>query len=245
MKLGIIGGSGLYELEAFAAESLLLETPYGDVSCLSGQCRGLPLVFLCRHGDEHKVPPHRINYRANIYALAQLGVTHVVATNAVGGIAEFAAPMSLIVPDQLIDYSWGREQSFFDNFELGLKHIDFSQPFDAHLRSLLLNAARQQNLLIQDGACYACTQGPRLETAAEIRRLKNDGNDIVGMTLMPEAALAKELGLAYASLCLSVNWAAGVEPGELIMADIENNMRQAVLKFKQFLPTLMSYFYAN
>ncbi|WP_370978502.1 S-methyl-5'-thioinosine phosphorylase [Agaribacterium sp. ZY112] len=248
MTLAVIGGSGLYDLASTAehghtftnAKTLTVATPYGDVKVKQGKFAGRELNFLCRHGASHNVPPHRINYRANIYALKQLGVTHILASNAVGGIARFAAPLTLVLPDQLIDYSWGRQHTFFDEFNHTLSHIDFTQPFDQPIREAVLKAAKGEKLLVHDGGCYACVQGPRLETAAEIRRLKNDGCDLVGMTLMPEAGLAREQGLAYASLCLSVNWAAGLYEEQLCIEEIEKTMQAAVVKFKQLLPAFIS-----
>ena len=222
--LAIIGGSGLYSLgEGFELEQQAKrDTPYGDTSAdiLLGAWRGTRLAFLPRHGPGHKVPPHRINYRANIWALGQLGVKRIVAVNAVGGIDAGLAPGSLAVPDQIVDYSSGREHSFFDGADGEVRHIDFTRPYDEGLRDLILAAGAEAGLQLVSAGTYACTNGPRLETAAEIRRLRRDGCDLVGMTGMPEAALAREKDIAYASLALVVNRAAGIEDRELDMSEI-------------------------
>jgi len=173
-------------------------------------------VFLPRHGAGHKIPPHEINYRANIAALSDLGVTAIVAVNAVGAIHDDFLPGSVAIPDQLIDYSYSRDVSFFDGKLKAVHHIDFTNPYSEVIRQRILQATEVVNSRSQTGCyvmsrgIYACTQGPRLETAAEIRRLAQDGCDMVGMTGMPEASLARELEIEYASLALSVNWAAGL-----------------------------------
>ena len=225
--LGIIGGSGLSSLDGFEqVEQRVLDTPYSSdklvVSLLA--FADTQFAFLPRHGEQHVIPPHKVNYRANIWALSQLGVKRVVAINAVGGIHEALAPGNFAVPDQLIDYSFGREGTFFETDLEQVTHIDFTHPYTQDLRQQLLGAVSQANSQLQarrgvmDGGVYGCTQGPRLETAAEILRLRRDGCDMVGMTAMPEAALARELDIAYACLALSVNWAAGLSE-ELISLD--------------------------
>jgi 5'-methylthioinosine phosphorylase len=212
-ELALIGGTGLNRLESLELfDEHALDTPYGPPShpVYEGHYDGHGLYFLARHGVPHAIAPHKINYRANMWALRELGVRQVIAVNAVGGIQDAMSPGRMVIPDQLIDYTWGRAHSFFDGGELPLEHIDFTEPYDAGLRLRLIEAAAALQLPVSPTATYAATQGPRLETAAEIRRLKNDGCDIVGMTGMPEAALAAELGLAYAAVCLVVNPAAGL-----------------------------------
>ena len=227
----IIGGSGLQELPGFEVlECLAPETPWGSASApiLRGVLDGAELFFLPRHGGERAIPPHRVNYRANIAALAALGVAQVFAFNAVGGVAPELVPGTLVVPDQLIDYTWGRESSFWEAPGGELLHVDFTQPYDPGARAALLAAARRIGVPVRSAAVYGATQGPRLETAAEIRRLRRDGCDLVGMTGMPEAALAREKGLAYASLALVVNPAAGVGDGAITLAAIAEVMADAV-----------------
>lgn len=214
--VGIIGGTGLTRLENLQlTETRIFETPYGSPSSelAFGKVLGQDVVFLARHGSQHTIPPHRVNYRANIWALKQAGVKHIIAVAAVGGITERMEPEAIVVPDQIIDYTYGRSQTFFEDELEFVTHVDFSYPYNAHLRDVLLKSAEQLAIPVVDGATYAATQGPRLESAAEILKLQHDGCDIVGMTGMPEATLARELELAYATCALVVNWGAGKNQG--------------------------------
>lgn len=210
--LGIIGGTGLDELETLAGRrEERVDTPYGPPSAplVHGRLGGARVVFLARHGAAHRLAPHEINYRANLWALRDAGVGAVAAIAAVGGIAERPAPGGLVVPDQLIDYTWGRAATFFEGPRAAVEHVDFTWPYTPALRARLLEAAARAGVEARDGGCYGATQGPRLETAAEIRRLERDGCTLVGMTGMPEAALARELGLDYACCAVVANRAAG------------------------------------
>ena len=237
--LAIIGGSGLYSLEdEFELdEQTPRATPWGDTSAdiLLGRWQGIKLAFLPRHGPGHRVPPHRINYRANLWALGQLGVKNTLAVNAVGGISPKMPPLTLALPDQIIDYTSGRENTFFDGGEAGLEHIDFSWPYSATLRGIVTEAALDLGQALVASGTYGATNGPRLESAAEIRRLQKDGCDMVGMTGMPEAALARELELDYACLALVVNWAAGIGDRVISMAEILGNMEKGIQQVKQLL----------
>lgn len=237
--LAIIGGSGLYSLgDDFELEQQVPRaTPYGDTSAdiLQGCWQDIALCFLPRHGPGHRVPPHRINYRANLWALQQLGVSHVISVNAVGGISPEMSPLTLAVPDQIIDYSSGREHTYFEGDDSAVTHIDFSWPYSAQLRGIVIEVGLQLGQPLVAAGTYGATNGPRLETAAEIRRMKNDGCDMVGMTGMPEAALARELELEYACLALVVNWAAGIEDRELSMNEILANVEQGMQKVRQVL----------
>ena len=205
----------------------LLETPFGPPSAavvrgiLAG---GAEVLFLARHGVEHRIPPHRIDYRANIWALHACGAERVVGLAAVGGIATAYGPRVLAIPDQLIDYTYARAQTFHEGGDDAVVHIDFTRPYCEQLRGALLGAAESAGLAVVDGGTYGVTQGPRLETAAEVRRLERDGCDMVGMTGMPEAALARELGLCYACCAFVVNWGAGKTGGEILMSEIESNI---------------------
>ncbi|MEZ5661603.1 MAG: S-methyl-5'-thioinosine phosphorylase [Burkholderiaceae bacterium] len=213
MTLGVIGGSGLAKLaELTDVRRQVVRTPYGEPSCALtiGRLGEQEVVFLARHGYGHTIPPHRINYRANIWALGHLGVSEIVAVATVGGIHAECGPGRLVVPDQIIDYTSGRVNTFFDSADEPVTHIDFTWPYDAKMRARLLKAGQQAGQSLRDGGTYGCTQGPRLETAAEIRRLERDGCDLVGMTGMPEASLARELGLGYAALAVVANFAAGL-----------------------------------
>ena len=210
--LGIIGGSGLGELGNLeGAQRQTVRTPYGEPSgpLTFGRLRGREVVFLARHGDGHTIPPHKVNYRANIWALRDRGVANIVSIASVGGIRADLVPGTLVLPDQIIDYTHGRSATYFDQTDRSVTHIDFTQPYCDALRGRIAAAAAAVGELAIDGATYAATQGPRLETAAEINRLERDGADLVGMTAMPEAALARELELCYAMIAVVVNAAAG------------------------------------
>jgi 5'-deoxy-5'-methylthioadenosine phosphorylase len=226
--LAVIGGSGLYSLggDFSLEEQASRDTPFGDTSAdiLQGHWHDIPLVFLPRHGPGHRVPPHRVNYRANIWALKQLGVARIIAVNAVGGITSDMPPLTLALPDQVIDYSSGREHTFFDG--------DDAQVTSAELRGILMEVGLQMGQPLAASGTYGSTNGPRLESAAEIIRMRNDGCNLVGMTGMPEAALARELEIDYACLALVVNWAAGVGGSHISMQDILHNMEQGMQQAK-------------
>lgn len=221
MRLGIIGGTGALDLFEVQSEESI-ESPFGDPSTCPARIRlsARDAFFIARHGRPHRIPPHRINYRANIDVLRQLGVEAVVAINAVGGIAPELTGGSIAIADQLVDYTWGRIHSFSDDDLSPLIHVEFAQPFSCSLRRMLLESASCAGIEVVDGGCVAVTQGPRLETSAEIRRLRGDGCDMVGMTTMPEAALAREAGLDYASVCVVANAAAGVGDEPISMDSI-------------------------
>ncbi|MDE0192239.1 MAG: S-methyl-5'-thioinosine phosphorylase [Gammaproteobacteria bacterium] len=241
MTIGIIGGTGLAALgERPTAAADSAETPYGLASDIPRRLAGLPnAVFLNRHGGRHTLLPHLINYRANLWIMKNSGVDAIVAVFAVGGIARSLADGDLVLPDQLVDYSWGREHTF--GGPGNLQHVDFSEPFDADLRQTLAKSASRIGLELCDGV-YGCTQGPRFESAAEIDRMERDGCTVVGMTAMPEAALARELGLPYAGVCLVVNPAAGRGPVSLdladmhkVVADAQPTMRGLLVEFLQLV----------
>ncbi len=225
--LAIIGGSGLGslrgEIRGLEVETIeTIRTPYGGPAqvdiCRKDASR---IAFLPRHAAGDRVPAHKVNYRANIWALHSLGVSRIIATNIVGGISDDLPPGAMALPEQLIDYSWGRETSFFDSEDQPPRHIDFTWPYDLSLREALAGAAARVDKNIKFGGVYGVLQGPRLETAAEIQRLRRDGCHMVGMTGMPEAVLARELEIPYACLALSVNWAAGIGEGLIDMKDIK------------------------
>ncbi len=221
IDLAVIGGSGLYALPGFEPhETLQVATPWGEPSgpIRSGVLHGRNVAFLARHGEGHNLPPHRVNYRANLHALAQLAPASVLAINTVGGITPACPPRALVVPDQIIDYTSGRAATYWD--EAGpMQHVEFGEPYSAALRKRLLDAGARSGVMLVDGGCYGATQGPRFETRAEIARMRQDGCDLVGMTGMPEAALARELDLDYACLAPVANWAAGCGDGVEISLD--------------------------
>jgi 5'-methylthioinosine phosphorylase len=239
----IIGGTGLYQLADFeAVESVDLDTPYGSTSApiRIGRLADQVVAFLARHGERHQYAPHRVNYRANLWALREIGARRVLAVNAVGGIAANCPPQALVLPDQLIDYTWGRTSSFADEKAGEVRHIDFSEPYTRELRQAILAAADVAGVGVVNGGTYAVTQGPRLETCAEIARLARDGATLVGMTGMPEAALARELELDYVCLAVVANWAAGLGEGnEITMAEIEAHLAAAFVKADKLLTTLL------
>ena len=210
--LAIIGGSGLAQLAGLeVAQRRALQTPYGEPSgeLSFGRLRGRPVVFLARHGEQHSIAPHQVNYRANLWALSESGALGVVAVAAVGSIRADLKPGDLVFPDQIIDYTWGRQSTFHEGPGASVAHVDFTEPYDQALRARLRKAAAAIGSGVSDRAVYAATQGPRLESAAEINRLERDGADVIGMTGMPEAALARELALPYAAINVVANFAAG------------------------------------
>lgn len=240
MKYGIIGGSGLTRLkELKLAHREVVRTPYGEASAplIHGSFGDVELVFLPRHGSGHRLPPHRINYRANIWALKHIGVTEVIGIASVGGIS--SPPDSLVIPDQIIDYTWGREQTLFDGHDGNVSHIDFTEPYCESLRQKLIAAARESGSQVITESVYGATQGPRLETSAEIRRMRQDGCDIVGMTAMPEASLAREIGLCYATCALVVNWAAGIgDDGPITQELIDKSLDHGMESIKRLIVKL-------
>lgn len=241
-RLAVIGGTGLSKMvDLTEVHKRVIKTPYGEPSSALtfGQLNGVEIVFMARHGYGHTIPPHRINYRANIWALKEAGVSDIIAVAAVGGINRTMSPGSLVLPDQLIDYTWGRPSTYFEDDLEHVTHIDFSQPYAKSLRSNIAQAMQQAKLPMLDKATYACTQGPRLETAAEIIKLERDGCDLVGMTGMPEAALARELKLNYACCALVVNWAAGLEGDEICLKQIEAFAEQGMSVFHTLLNQLI------
>ena len=226
-KVAIIGGSGLDALPGLTDfREHRLTTAYGKTSApiLEGTLADREVYFLARHGRDHAIPPHQINYRANIAALTMLEIKDVLAITAVGGIVRTTPPRRIVVPDQIIDYTYGREHTFSDGLDLTVQHVDFTYPFSNTLRQDLITAAGKNNIPIETHGTYGATQGPRLETAAEIVRMAADGCTIVGMTGMPEASLAREVGLNYANCSLVVNWAAGIAKGPIELDEISQHL---------------------
>lgn len=247
IALGVIGGTGLYRLAGLeASEALALETPYGSPSgpIRIGMLHGSKVAFLARHGESHALPPHRVNYRANVHALKQLGIQRVLALNTVGGIAADCGPRVLAVPDQIIDYTWGRISTFCEEVGTPVQHAEFAEPYSASLRAALLDAGRRAGVPLRATGCYGATQGPRLETCAEITRMRRDGCDLVGMTGMPEAALARELELDYACLAVVANWAAGCDPAgaaavPITLSEVLHNVEAASAALPALLEALL------
>lgn len=247
--IGIIGGTGITELVAQQGLRLgdkqTVSTPLGEPSgeLQWASWHDQSVVFLPRHGHPHKVPPHLINYRANMLALHHAGVSAIIAINVVGGIHPDMMSGAIVVPNQVIDYTWGRDSTFFDGQYQPLDHIEFSDPYDERIRQTLIKGAAKAHVEVCDHGVYGATQGPRLETRAEIKRMQNDGCDLVGMTGMPEAALARELKIPYASVCLVVNPAAGKTEDVIelddIYAVIESGMTQVYAILGQALKSTL------
>ena len=242
--LSIIGGSGLSQIAGFeVTHRQEVRTPYGEPSgpLTFGNLLGHPVVFLARHGDSHTIAPHAVNYCANLWALREQKVDGVVSAASVGGIRSDLTPGTIVVPDQIIDYTWGRRNTYFEG-DAPVNHIDFTEPYTQDLRVRLLAAASACSQPARDRAVYAATQGPRLETAAEIDRLERDGADIVGMTGMPEAALARELDLRYAAICLVANYAAGRGESRagVSLKRMEEVLREGMTRVSQIIATLVS-----
>lgn len=237
-EIAIIGGTGLTSLKNLEiVKREVVHTPYGEPSgpLTYGVLCGTEVVFLARHGYGHTIPPHRVNYRANIKALEETGVKRIIAVAAVGGIRADMTPGRLVIPNQIIDYTSARSNTFFEEGLTHVTHVDFTEPYCDELRQVLLSASKQAGFDVADSATYGATQGPRLETAAEINRMERDGCDIVGMTGMPEAALARELSLCYATCAVIANMAAGRGVGPLTMADIEQNLKTGMDRVRTLL----------
>lgn len=246
--LAIIGGTGLTELEDLHVKKrVIVRTPYGEPSqpLIFGEICGGDVIFLARHGTGHTIPPHEVNYRANIYSLHLQGVTEIAAVATVGGIGADMAPGTIALPHQIIDYTTGRHNTYHDGITNPVKHIDFTEPYCNKLRAKIAQAALAIDEKIVDRGVYAATQGPRLETAAEIDRLDRDGATMVGMTGMPEAALARELGISYAALCPVANYAAG--RGDSMHAiDYEHvvlSLNESLVRVRNILGQLMTQNY--
>jgi 5'-methylthioinosine phosphorylase len=241
--LAIIGGSGLTQLSSLeVGRRKLVRTPYGDPSgaLTCGRIGRCEVVFLARHGYGHTIAPHEVNYRANLWALKDAGADSVVSVASVGGIRNDIWPGTLLLPHQVIDYTWGRASTYFEGPGVPVNHIDFTEPYSRRMRERLLAAAARCGERLSDGCVYAATQGPRLESAAEINRLERDGADIVGMTGMPEASLARELGLEYAAIAVVANYAAGRGDSEhaVPLDKIEKVLEEAMRRVRRIIETL-------
>ena len=241
-EIAIIGGTGLTSIKSLEVTgSEIIETPFGEPSgpLVHGVLYGHDVCFLPRHGGEHTIPPHKINYRANIWALKKSGVKKVISVNAVGAIREDMQPSTIIIPDQIIDYTTSRINTFFEEGLTNVVHIDFTEPFCEELRQSIIQTANKYNINIIDEGTYAATQGPRLETTAEVNRLEKDGCHLIGMTCMPEAALAREQDLCYASISVVANLAAGRGTEELTMEMIEKNLNVGIDRVRQLLEVVI------
>jgi 5'-methylthioinosine phosphorylase len=247
-SLAIIGGTGLTELPGLTiSKAHDIQTPFGAPSApiLEGELYGLRILFIARHGHPHRIPPHLVNYRANLWALQNLYATDILAVNAVGGISKNMKPGELVLPKQIIDYTLGRENTIFDGDFAPVSHVDFTNPYTESFRELVMKSSISVGEKVINGGVYGVTQGPRLETVAEIFRMENEGCDIVGMTGMPEASLARELKLNYASLALVVNPAAGKGVGAITIKEIDDNLATGMQRVRKIIDQLVKDFYTK
>jgi len=240
--IAIIGGTGLASFPGLKIiRKEVVRTPFGTPSgpITFGDYCGKKIIFLPRHGSRHTIPPHMVNYRANIWALHDKHVKNIVAVAAVGGIHNEISPARIVIPDQIIDYTYGREHTYFEKDLSHVKHIDFSNPYNQPLREKLIEASDLAGVDAFKHGVYAATQGPRLESAAEVNKLERDGCDVVGMTGMPEAALSRELNIAYAHCAMCVNWAAGRSEEEITLESIRECTELGMEKVRKLLAKLM------
>ena len=240
--IAIVGGSGFTKLEQLEiTRREVAHTPFGEPSAplTHGIFNGRDIVFLPRHGTGHTIPPHKVNYRANIWALKHAGVRQIVAVAAVGGITPEMTPGVIAIPEQIIDYTYGRDHTFFEQDLSHVTHIDFTHPYSGDLRRKLIRASEVAGVEVVPHGVYGATQGPRLETAMEISRMQRDGCSLVGMTGMPETALARELDLDYACCALVANWAAGIGDSPITMKEIESNIERGMTRLISLMEALL------
>lgn len=231
----VIGGTGVGDLALADQHIITVETPYGIVEPVVGKLLNRELVFLNRHGYAHTIPPHQVNYRANIWALRELGVRKIIATAAVGSLSANFYIGELVLPDQFIDFTKSRPQTFYGDGEQGVLHVDMTEPYCSDVRQVIMDASEQLGFVIRNGACYVCTEGPRFETPAEIRMFQSFGADLVGMTGVPEVVLARELGMCYASIAMVTNEAAGIASHPLTHAEVMESMKVLGKKVAQLI----------
>lgn len=226
-KIAVIGGTGVYNpkmLQSITARTV--ETPYGEVSYQTGEYAGKEVAFIPRHGSRHSIPPHLVNYRANIWAIKKIGATHVVSTTAVGSLNREMKPGDFVLADQFLDFTKGRVSTFFEGGERGVKHVDVTEPYCPQLRATLWQAAAELGLSAHNGGVYVCTEGPRFETAAEVKMFAQLGGDLVGMTNVPEVVLAREAELCYATISMVTNFGAGISPQALTHGEVVDIMKE-------------------
>ncbi|MEN6460919.1 MAG: S-methyl-5'-thioadenosine phosphorylase [Syntrophomonas sp.] len=241
-EIAIIGGTGVYNPGLLDdAQKIVQATEYGDVSILIGKNNGVEVAFIPRHGAGHSVPPHLINFRANIMALYKIGVKSIIATAAVGSLNYDYKPGEFVLPDQFLDFTKQRTSTFFEGGEKGVIHCDMTVPYCAELRQILKNVAEEKSLKVHDGGVYVCTEGPRFETAAEIAMFKQLGGDIVGMTSVPEVCLARELGMCYANVSIVTNYAAGISPRLLTHEEVLKVMKESISDVRRLIMESIKY----
>lgn len=241
-EIAIIGGTGVYDPRMLEdVKETIEKTPYGEVKLTLGTYAGRELVFIPRHGANHSVPPHLINYRANIKALQQVGVKNIIATAAVGSLHYDNKPGEYVLADQFIDFTKVRKNTFFEGGEAGVVHCDMTVPYCPELRQALVKAGKKMSLQVHNGGTYVCTEGPRFETAAEITMFKNMGGHIIGMTSVPEVSLARELGICYANISVVTNFAAGISPSILTHSEVLTVMKQSITQLRSLIMESISF----
>lgn len=241
MRIAIIGGTGVYDPAILTdVQEAELVTPYGTINYLQGRYEDKEVFFLARHGSGHSVPPHRINYRANIWGLKILGVTEVIATAAVGSLNQEMPPGEMVLLDQFIDFTKDRVDTFYDGGPAGVVHVDYTEPYCPRVRAVLLAAAKEAGITLIPRGTYVCTEGPRYETPAEIKAYAVLGGDLVGMTNVPEVVLAREAGLCYATVAMVTNWAAGISPHPLTHREVVEIMDRNTEKLRRLLMRAIS-----
>ncbi|MGE5371017.1 MAG: S-methyl-5'-thioadenosine phosphorylase [Solirubrobacterales bacterium] len=235
-KIAIIGGTGVYDPEILDdVKDLTVETEYGTVRMKGGVYEGVPVAFMARHGEGHSVPPHLVNYRANIMALKKLGVERIIATAAVGSLNFDLKPGSFVVVDQFMDFTKGRPSTFFEGGDKGVAHVDVTEPYCPEIRAALYASGRNLGIDIFDGGNYICTEGPRFETPAEIKFFKSIGGDVVGMTTVPEVVLAREVGICYATIAMVTNFGAGIVTGRLTHQEVVDYMKENIVRIRKLI----------
>lgn len=239
-RLAIIGGTGVYDaLMLENAEVFSVTTRYGSALLKKGTYKEAEVYFLARHGAEHSIPPHKVNYRANIAALVKLDVTRIIATAAVGSLNAELPPGTMVLLEQFLDFTRSRESTFFTGGEAGVVHTDFTEPYCPGLNRALLSAAEKEGLTLKSGAVYVCTEGPRFETPAEIKMYKQLGADVVGMTNVPEVVLAREAGLCYSTVAMCTNFAAGISSEILTHEEVLEVMEENTGKINRLLAAVI------
>lgn len=242
-KLAFIGGTGVYDPGILSGiYTDIINTPFGEVSYEVGTFENKEIIFMARHGTHHTIPPHKINYRANIYALKKLGVSAIVSTTAVGSLNQDYRPGELVLIDQFIDMTKSREGTFYDGIFRGVAHFDMTNPYCGHLRKAIIIAARQENIKLHQHGTYICTEGPRFETPAEIKAFQSWGADVVGMTNVPECQLAREAEICYATISMVTNFAAGISPSALTHKEVLDCMAQNIQSFQKIITILCRSF---
>ncbi len=241
-EIGVIGGSGVYSIESIEdTERTRIETPYGkSPEIIIGDLRGRRVAFLPRHGEGHSSPPHEINFRANIWSLDELGVNRILATTAVGSLDPDIAPGEFVILDQFLDFTKKRNYTFYEGGEEGVVHVDMTEPYCPELRSILSETAEDLGIKIHSSGTYACTEGPRFETSAEIRMLDQLGGDVVGMTNVPECVLAREMEICYSTVSVVTNYAAGISEDKLTHDEVAEIMEENIDRVKNLFSSAVS-----